>query len=1050
MQGTPLNRKKSILTRALLCTTLFLLAHSAAVFGFTFNIPIVSLTNHNTSANPAYNFHNFSANFGPTSAVNTVGGFINIDSNKMDMSLNPVTPGHVSKTDVHNLIPSRRDLRWFAHATPWFGTSSHIDIGLNNNTTAYVAAMITDMENRGFNGVVINWYGSSDVTDGVTQKIKSYLASNPTNKFSYVLMLDKGLKGTGNLAMQNLTNQIVYCQNQYFSDPNYEHEPTNGGQPILMFFGVRSAIGQSNMAYAKAATGENMVWVEENTNYFNESWEDETFQWTDDFGNGVSSSDPFNLHAVTNEFSAIASNGKKAFGAMCSQFNGTLTKSVGWSLGKYLPGSNGLCEVQRASAINAAIPANMTRMQWPTWSDWEEGTAVEAGIENNFSVSALVNGANILTWNIISGDEHTIDHYEIYASSNNINAALLGIVANGTHSFNVGAVGLSPGNYQFYVDAIGKPCIRDHMTAGISVILQEPPQVTRQPADATSSAGGSANFNAGVTGTPPFTFTWYDQNNSIVGTSSNLLISPATQNNSYFVAVSNQYGGTLSASANLTVLTAPVVLTDISPLSQVVWQRDQVTFSVVAGGAAPFSYQWTLNSQNISDATNASYTFAALAGTNDYQVIVTNNSGSTNSSTAVVVGVPGTFPNTAHYNGLKITFSGYTSNETLVDFPVLVRLSTNVAGFSYSQFASPATGSDLRFIGENGRELPYEIDQWNPNGESLIWVQVPSISSNTDYITAVWGNTADSGVQPWNTNGMVWSTLSGSNDFTLVYHLSQSNFPIADSTLQFPATSGVAPSPTIGVIGNALAFNGTSQFIDSGLVPVTKTFTVSAWVNISLSASSEQTIWCNKQGGWNVAGFDFYVNSFQTSDGEIYFDSADGVGGNVSPRTVANAVTFGQWHLLTGTMDGVNGAVHVYVDGVDKTVNTGVDTAFQVTNYVRCGGLLTGTPGATGGLTFNGLMDETRFESGIRSPAWVWASWATVAQPNFATFGNVVLQPVTLLPQMVNGQLILNWTVGTLQSAPSVAGPYSDVVGASSPYPVPASSAQQYFRIRIQ
>ena len=57
---------------------------------------------------------------------------------------------------------------------------------------------------------------------------------------------------------------------------------------------------------------------------------------------------------------------------MCARFNGTLTKTTNWSLGKYLPCSNGLCEVERAAEINTVIPTNMTRMQWATWSDWEE------------------------------------------------------------------------------------------------------------------------------------------------------------------------------------------------------------------------------------------------------------------------------------------------------------------------------------------------------------------------------------------------------------------------------------------------------------------------------------------------------------------------------------------------------------------------------------------------------------------------------------------------------------------------------------------------------
>ena len=146
----------------------------------------------------------------------------------------------------------------------------------------------------------------------------------------------------------------------------------------------------------------------------------------DEFNSGVNASDPFNLAGVTNDYAGIRTSGKKAFGAMCGNFNGTLTKSVGWSMGKYLPSSNGLCVVQRAATITTAIPSNMTRMQWTTWSDWEEGTQVESGIENNFALAAQVNTTNLLSWTITGGDERTVDHYEIYASTNGVNAALLG------------------------------------------------------------------------------------------------------------------------------------------------------------------------------------------------------------------------------------------------------------------------------------------------------------------------------------------------------------------------------------------------------------------------------------------------------------------------------------------------------------------------------------------------------------------------------------------------------------------------------------------------
>jgi formylglycine-generating enzyme required for sulfatase activity len=60
------------------------------------------------------------------------------------------------------------------------------------------------------------------------------------------------------------------------------------------------------------------------------------------------------------------------------------------------------------------------------------------------------------------------------------------------------------------------------------------------------------------------------------------------------------------------------------------------------------------------------------------------------------------------------------------------------------------------------------------------------------------------------------------------------------------------------------------------------------------------------------------------------------------------------------------------------------------------------------------------------------------------------LPPVTLYFEPAGGQVILVWPTGALQSAPTVAGPYTDVIGASSPYSVVPSGPQQYFRVKVQ
>ena len=74
-----------------------------------------------------------------------------------------------------------------------------------------------------------------------------------------------------------------------------------------------------------------------------------------------------------------------------------------------------------------------------------------------------------------------------------------------------------------------------------------------------------------------------------------------------------------------------------------------------------------------------------------------------------------------------VTFSGYDRSEALTNFPALVVVSNACFGgayaFSYGQLQSGS--NDLAFTDADGNSLNYEIEAWNPDGASTVWVQVP-------------------------------------------------------------------------------------------------------------------------------------------------------------------------------------------------------------------------------------------------------------------------------------------------------------------------------------
>jgi len=122
-----------------------------------------------------------------------------------------------------------------------------------------------------------------------------------------------------------------------------------------------------------------------------------------------------------------------------------------------------------------------------------------------------------------------------------------------------------------------------------------------------------------------------------------------------------------------------------------------------------------------------------------------------------------------------VTVSGYPSvSQALYDFPMLVRVSeTAIPGFSYSRAAYG--GTDIRFTDANGKLLPCEVETWDPEGESLIWVKVP-LFSNGVTVRMHWSLRVG-GSLPGNNYKQVWS------DYLAVWHMSESaTGKVKDST----------------------------------------------------------------------------------------------------------------------------------------------------------------------------------------------------------------------------------------------------------------------------
>jgi hypothetical protein len=178
------------------------------------------------------------------------------------------------------------------------------------------------------------------------------------------------------------------------------------------------------------------------------------------------------------------------------------------------------------------------------------------------------------------------------------------------------------------------------------------PTITTQPANQTVTAGRTATFAVVAAGTAPLSYQWQKNGANVAGATSSSYTTPVTttadSGSTFAVVVSNTAGTVTSNAATLMVNPAAVAPTITTPpANQTVTAGQTATFTVVAAGTAPLSYQWQKNGANIAGATSTSYT-TPVTTTSDsgstFAVVVTNTAGTVTSAAAAMTVNPAPAP----------------------------------------------------------------------------------------------------------------------------------------------------------------------------------------------------------------------------------------------------------------------------------------------------------------------------------------------------------------------------------------------------------------------
>ena len=323
-----------------------------------------------------------------------------------------------------------------------------------------------------------------------------------------------------------------------------------------------------------------------------------------------------------------------------------------------------------------------------------------------------------------------------------------------------------------------------------------------------------------------------------------------------------------------------------------------------------------------------------------------------------------------------VTFSGYGGTEALTNFPALVVVSNACFGgayaFSYGQLQSGS--NDLAFTDSTGlTNLNYEIDTWNPNGTSYVWVQVPALASNTTVIA--WWGAAGQTAQACTTNGSVWSS-----GYAAVWHMGETN--AADWTANRRSCTSSGTAAASGVVGGAQGFNGAS-FMDTptNLVGygVTTGFTVSCWFRSNKSA--DQCLMEDGNAYWDDGLYLFCIPNTSRMCAAVF----NGNGSYVGYDSISVPAMGTAWH----------NAVHTYDGATEELLYDGVSvwkSSAALGNVRAAGQRLHFGYRISGGNYLSGAMDEIRIANAAQSSNWLWACYQNMAaNASFQSYGQLPL-----------------------------------------------------------
>lgn len=471
-----------------------------------------------------------SANGAPTAGCNGVGS-MPISGSVANVGAQTVVidplPTNVSTVSIKSsYLYSGSTTRIMAAYLPWFCNSSnpcngHTSIGMDESNAAQVLAQAEAMRTAGFDVVNVDYYGcaascpvpqssAKNYNLSVTTALASAIAANPSLTPKFMLRLDGGAingSGTGQCAPAGgdqsacleaaIETQLDYMEAHWLAQSYYELNASNS-HPIVLYFvdqgdwpgtdfnTVYSAVAAHATAGQSCGSGctyaATVDFVDENSGAFSESGIGGGFAWP--HPNAYSIANQFcyqgtcaSPNYLSNFYSVARAHPSQI--AIGSIYKGFDDSSASFGSNRVIAQQCGQVLGLTGAAISTAGYSSSSQLQYvfvSTWNDYEEGTEVEAGVDNCVTIATPTIAGGTLSWSLIKSDAtyastSTISSFSIYTGTSSPTTLFAsGISASATsHAAPPALVGQN-----VWVYMVGQSLIQNRLSPGVPDALAAP------------------------------------------------------------------------------------------------------------------------------------------------------------------------------------------------------------------------------------------------------------------------------------------------------------------------------------------------------------------------------------------------------------------------------------------------------------------------------------------------------------------------------------------------------------------------------------------------